>query len=116
MDAQGRVLPIDHRLHAHALLVALYVRQGSLAQHILAGLTSLLKETAFFEGDLHALPPAAAQLPGASTITLLDLTIEAVCDRVDHCLDTEHDTILQFFRELIKHSNGRLSFQSHQRC
>jgi hypothetical protein len=75
---------------------------------VLIELSALLKDTDFFADDLRALP-----LRG--TITMLDLTIEAVCDRVDSFLEHEHQAILQFFRVLVKHSSGRLTAQSQQK-
>ena len=108
VDPEGRVLPVVVRKTMHALLAALYVRQSNLSQTVLVEITALLKDTDFFEDDLRALP-----LSG--TITILDLTIEAVCDRVDSFLEHEHQAILQFFRVLVKHSSGRLSVHSQQK-
>ena len=108
VDPEGRVLPVVIRKTLHALLAALYVRQSNLSQMVLVELTALLKDTDFFEDDLRALP-----LPG--TITMLDLTIEAVCDRVDSFMEHEHQAILQFFRVLVQHSCGRLSVHSQQK-
>ena len=108
VDPQGKVLPLVVRKTMHAILSALYVRQSNLSQMVLVEITALLKDTDFFEDDLKALP-----LPG--TITILDLTIEAVCDRVDSFMENEHQNILQFFRVLVKHSSGRLSVHSQQK-
>ena len=108
VNPEGHVLPVEVRKTMHALLSALYVRQGNLSQTVLIGITALLKDTDFFEDDLKALPISG-------TITILDLTIEAVCDRVDSFLENEHQSILHFFRVLVKHSSGRLSVHSQQK-
>jgi hypothetical protein len=108
VDPEGNVLPITVRKNVHAMLAALYVRQGDLSQVVLVEIIALLKDTDFFDDDLKALP-----LNG--TITMLDLTIEAVCDRVDAFMEHEHQAILQFFRVLVKHSAGKLSVQSQQK-
>lgn len=108
VDPEGKVLPVVERKIMHALLAALYVRQSNLSQVVLTEITALLKDTDFFEADLKALPLAG-------TITILDLTIEAVCDRVDTFMEHEHQAILQFFKVLVKHSSGRLSVHSQQK-
>ena len=64
------------------------------------GLSHLLKDTDFFENDLKNV-----QMPGS--ITMIDLTIEAVCDRFDIAMDDENESLLQFVRILIKHSGAR---------
>ena len=46
---------------------------------------------------------------------MLDLTIEAVCDRFDLGNENEHECLLSFLRILIKHSGARLSPFSLQR-
>ena len=60
------------------MLAAMYVRQGTVSQTALAGLEKLLKDTDFYEGDLRGFPAPAH-------LTMLDLTVEAVCDRIDCC-------------------------------
>lgn len=108
VDPEGKVLPVVVRKTMHAVLASLYVRQSNLSQMVLVEITTLLKDTDFFEDDLKALPMTG-------TITILDLTIEAVCDRVDSFLENEHQSILHFFRVLVKHSSGRLSVASQQK-
>jgi hypothetical protein len=68
--------------------------------HVMSGLSQLLKDTDFFAGDLKCV-----QLP--HTVTMMDLTIEAVCDRFDNAIDAEFDSLLQFMRILIKYSGAR---------
>lgn len=108
VDASGQMVSAICRRTLLALLSALYLRQANVADTVLKGLTMLLKDTDFFEGDLTQL-----QLP--STLTMLDVTIEAMCDRVDMCKEAEYPRILTFLQALIKHSGGRLSPSSLQR-
>ena len=102
VDVNGQLVPAFQRRALHALLASLYVRKGTIAQQSLSALHHLLKETNFFENDLKGLP-----LPG--TVTMLDMTVEAVCDMFDTCSVPDHDAILQFIRVFTKHSSGKLS-------
>ena len=108
VDSSGAVARESHRKALLALLSCLYLRQGSVADAVLVGLTSLLKDTDFFEADLGFL-----HLPGS--LTMLDVTVEAVCDRVELCRESEFPKVLTFLQVLVKHSGGRLSPVSLQR-
>jgi len=102
VDVNGQLVPAFQRRALHVLLASLYVRKGTIAQQALSALHYLLKETNFFENDLKGLP-----IPG--TVTMLDMTVEAVCDMFDTCSVPDHDAILQFIRVFTKHSSGKLS-------
>ena len=104
----GQLAPEVKRRALHALLSALYLKQSGVADCVTTGLTALLRDTDFYHSDL-----THAHQPG--TLTLLDVTIEAVCDRVEVCVDAGYDAILEFLQVLIKHSRGRLSPMSLQR-
>lgn len=108
VDASGKLIDLKRRKALLAVLAAVYVRHGIISELAVAGLSKLLKDTDFFENDLSSLP-----LPG--TITMLDLTIESVCDRFDLSAEGDHDTLLQFLKICIKHSAARLSPISLQR-
>lgn len=70
----GGIAPEEYRKLLHPLLVALYVRQGHIAEFSLECLLNLLNQTSFFEPDFRSLPPSGFT-------SMLDLTIEAICDR-----------------------------------
>eukprot|EP00981_Chlorochromonas_danica_P004234 scaffold857_cov152-Ochromonas_danica.AAC.17 len=108
VDASGKLAPLKSRKMLLAILAAVYVRQGIVSELAVAALSKLLKDTDFYENDLSGLP-----IPG--TITMLDLTIESVCDRFDLSAEGDHDTLLQFLKICIKHSAARLSPLSLQR-
>ena len=108
VDAFGHIVPEATRRNLWALLSCLYLRHTTVADSVLRGLTSLLKDTNFFEGDL-----TNVQQPG--TLSLLDVTIEAVTDRLDMCREAEFIRVLAFLQVLVKHSGGRLSPISLQR-
>lgn len=107
--SQGTTLPREQRACLHTILTALYIRQSELAMKTLASLSSLLKDTDFFSDDLQGVPMYVGSL------AMLDITVEAVCDRFDFCIERESDHILSFLKILIKHSGGRLSSLSLQR-
>ncbi len=104
----AELAPLMFRRSLHAILAALYIRHGSPAQTAISCLSTLLKDSDFFENDLQAIP-----IPGATT--MLDLTVEAVCDRFDYCIEGEHDSLLNFIRILLRHSSGKLSLFILQR-
>jgi len=108
VDSSGTVVHESHRKSLLALLSCLYLRQGNVADAVIGGLTSLLRDTDFFEADLGFL-----HLPGS--LTMLDVTVEAVCDRVELCRESDFPKVLTFLQVLVKHSGGRLSPVSLQR-
>lgn len=108
VDANGERIPIELRKALLAILSAVYVRHGSIWDVAMSGLVKLFKDTNFFEKDMAALP-----LP--ATVTMLDLTIESVCDRFDLSPESDHNKILEFLRIIIRHSGARLAPFSLQR-
>lgn len=104
----GGTVSARSRRALYALLSALYIRQGNVAEQVVQGLHTLLKDTNFYEQDLLSLP-----LP--NTVTMLDITIESVCDRFDLGTEAEHPVLLNFLKTAIKHSGARLSSVSLQR-
>jgi len=107
-NSVGNVVSEPARLCLWALLSCLYLRQTSVADTVMRGLTSLLKDTDFFDTDL-TFPQQAG------TLTKLDVAIEAVTDRLDMCRESEFPRVLSFLQALSKHSCGRLSPISLQR-
>lgn len=107
VDCNGQPVPEAKRRALHAMLSALYLRQTGVADCMTMGLTELLRDTDFFRLDLTNTQPGI--------LTLLDVTIEAVCDRVELCVDAGFDAVLEFLQVLIKHSRGRLTPMSLQR-
>jgi hypothetical protein len=108
VDANGDKIALYYRKALLAILSVVYIRHGSLWDIAISGLMKLFKDTDFFEKDLAALP-----LP--ATVTMLDLTIEAVSDRFDLSPETEHNKLLEFLKIIIKHSGARLAPFSLQR-
>lgn len=108
VDSSGAPVDLASRLALRALLAATYVRQGDIAENAMNHLCTLLKGTAFFENDYKCVP-----LGG--TVTMLDLTVEAVCDRFELTSEFHHVVVLHFLKDLIKMAGGNLSSMSTQR-
>jgi hypothetical protein len=108
VDSNGDKVPLRLRKALLAILSTIYVRQGSLWEIAIQGLVKIFKDTDFFTKDMENLP-----LP--ATVTMLDLTIEAVCDRFDLSPETDQNKLLEFLRIIIKHSGARLAAFSLQR-
>ena len=104
----GRTASVDACKTLHPLLAALYVRQGSVADVALACLGTLLKDTDFFEEDLQ-------YPPSDGCTSMLDLTVEAVCDRLDSYSERQHESSLSFLETFIKFSSGVFSTSSLER-
>lgn len=108
VDSEGKIAPSESRKILHAILSSIYAHHDGLTDIALVGLLNLLKDTDFFENELK-------MLPHSGTVTMIDVTIDAVCDRLDTCVDTFHDKILQFLRTLIRYLSGRFSSLSLQK-
>jgi hypothetical protein len=108
VDADGHYVPQSSRKALHAILTALYAHHDPLSNLAFTGLNTLLKDTDFFEHDL-------SSIPHSGSVTMLDIMIEAVCDRLDICSDKSHESILQFLRTLIRYLSGRFTSPSLQR-
>eukprot|EP01038_Epipyxis_sp_PR26KG_P012843 gene12843-17217_t len=108
VDCDGNIAPTKSRKALRALLSALYCRRGNIAESALAALSKLLKETDFYQHDLKGMP-----LSG--TTTMIDLTVEAVCDRLDLAIDSEHNTVLHLLKVIIRYSGAKLSMPSLQK-
>jgi hypothetical protein len=108
VDSSGEKVPLRLRKALLAIISTIYVRQGSLWEIAIQGLVKIFKDTDFFTKDMENLP-----LP--ATVTMLDLTIEAVCDRFDLSPETDQNKLLEFLRIIIKHSGARLAAFSLQR-
>eukprot|EP01032_Pedospumella_encystans_P009092 gene9092-10735_t len=108
VDSYGTCPPLVRRKALLAILAALYIRQGTVSSAALAGLSDLLKDSNFFAMDLH-------RLPAPGTTTMIDLTVEAVCDRFELSADGERDSLLRFLGLLTPYCGSKLSLYSLQR-
>lgn len=108
VDSYGSVPPLVRRKALLAILAALYIRQGSVANSALAGLSDLLRDSKFFAMDL-------MRLPAPGTTTMIDLAVEAVCDRFELSADGERDSLLRFLGQVTPYCGSKLSLQSLQR-
>jgi hypothetical protein len=85
------------------LLTSCYTRHGGSALLSVAGLTKLLRQD-FFEDDIEM-----SRDPSSQT-TLLDLSIQVVCDVATMgALETQLHTCVEFVEEAIKYGCGYLS-------
>ncbi|KAJ1422380.1 hypothetical protein B484DRAFT_114676 [Ochromonadaceae sp. CCMP2298] len=87
-DSAGLVPPQHKRLALFAILGALYIRHSGAALTALAGLVGLLRLSDFFVGDLESLPVG---------LTMLDLVLEASCDRFDAESGDSPEQVLYMF-------------------
>ena len=109
VDCYGEISPIYSRLALKALLSALYIRHGTAARFALSALTRLLRDTDFFHRDLDYLPE-----PGS--LTMFDLTLEAICDRYEiGCSDEDLDPLLEFLNLTAAYAGRTLTLHSQQR-
>jgi len=108
VDSDGRIAPSESRKALHAILSSLYAHHDGLTDIALTGLTILLKDTDFFANDMKAVSISGS-------VTMLDVMIDAVCDRFDTCSNALHEKILQYFRTLIRYISGRFSSLSLQK-
>lgn len=108
-DGYGRSVPASSRRALLAILSTLYTRRGTLGNKALKAISTLLERTHFFDDDFTGKPPQ----PGS--ITMIQLTVQAVCDRVDICTEAEHDEILKLLRYLVKEHAASFSMNIFQR-
>lgn len=108
VDSNGNLAVEVRRKTLIAILAAVYVRRGEIANAAINCLLRLIKDTDFFTEDF-------ACIPLLGTITMLDLSIEAACDRFDSAPENEHAPILHFLKIVIKHSGAKLSGLSVQK-
>jgi len=102
VSVDGTIVPRERRLLLWAILTALYTRHGDTAYKAILAVSGLLNNTDFYGDDIGGTPPTG-------TLTMLDLTVEALCDRCEFCTDSQHDLILPVIKTLIMKSNGSLS-------
>lgn len=100
VTTEGVVEECSKRLLLCAMLTALYVRRGDVAYKAIMAISSLFNSSDFFGGWAVPLP---------DTVTLLDLTVEALCDRCQVCTDSQHEPVLALLKTLIVKTNGSLS-------
>lgn len=78
VDCYGNAPPLVRRRALLAILSALYIRQGTVANAALAGLGDLLRASRFFATDLQRLPP-----PGMHPVSSLLCSKPRTFDSVD---------------------------------
>jgi hypothetical protein len=108
VDSYGVVPPLACRKALLAILAALYIRQGGAANLALAGLCDLIQDSNFFVRDLARLPPQGSS-------TMLDFTVEAVCDRFELTADGERDSLLKFLGLVTPYAGAQLGFVTLQK-
>jgi hypothetical protein len=127
VDCHGNAPPMSRRRALLAILSALYIRQGTVANAALAGLGDLLRDSRFFAMDLQRLPAPGTLahcsylmrtnrlVTSAGTMTMFDLTVEAVCDRFELSADGERDSLLRFLGLVTPHCGATVSLFSLQK-
>ena len=101
----GTIVSEESRKLLHPILAALYVRQGAVYDLAIASLQTLVEDTDFFDDELSNLGPTL-------NLSLLDIAIDAVCDRFDCYVDAELDPLLHFLQSVLRRSKGVLSLHS----
>jgi hypothetical protein len=96
--------PIN-RTHGHILrtILAALFTTGEMFETALDMLSVLLLEDTLFKSDYHGHPSNEIDL------TMLDLTVHILCERLDCCVEVVNNSILQVLNRIILKSNGRLS-------
>jgi hypothetical protein len=108
LDCYGKPVLANQRRSLLAVLMGLSLRQNEISILACQGLMKLFRDTDFFVCDLCILPPS-------SVLTMLDITVEAICSRFYNCQEAEFDGALQFLKVLVRHSCGKLSSICTQR-
>jgi hypothetical protein len=101
-DSEGNLAPRTARLLLLALLVGASVRQINISVDVINGILSLLNNSDFFKPNLVTIAPP-------HLLTMLDLAVEAICDRIGLCQKVELPLLLDFVLSLVKKSKGKLS-------
>lgn len=87
------------------ILTACYSRHGGSALIAVEGLTKLLKEVDFFRMDISSDGAASS-----SRLTLLDITVQTVCDvATTGAQETSFSTCVEFVEAAIRYSKGQLN-------
>jgi hypothetical protein len=107
VDSYGNTPSLICRKSLYAILSLIYIRHNMIANIALSGLMDLLQHSDFFVHDLIQLP--------ISSITMIDVTIEVICDRIEITIDSERESILRFLNIIIKYAGSTLSLLSLQR-
>lgn len=107
VDSYGNTPSLICRKSLYAILSLIYIRHNMIANIALSGIMDLLQHSDFFVHDLIQLP--------ISTITMIDVTIEVICDRIEITIDSERESILRFLNIIIKYAGSTLSLLSLQR-
>lgn len=90
------------------LLTACYNVHGQSAHKAVEGLLRILTETEFFEDDVDLSDEADNE--SSSRLTLLDLTIQVVCDvATTSAMETTFTTCVEFVEQAVRHAQGQLN-------
>ena len=92
----------------YCILAALQVRYSAVAQTSIQGLMLLLKETDMFSCDVHVAPNGRA-------LTMLHMTVGAICERLELHLEAETRYLLFFLLSVVKQSSGEIHHANIQR-
>jgi hypothetical protein len=101
-NAEGGCIHRVRRLLLLALLGGMGVRQLGIAADAISGVLTLLNNSDFFKVDLD-------NISSPHQLTMLDMVVEALCDRIDICQKAELPLLLQFIMSILKKSKGKLS-------
>jgi hypothetical protein len=89
------------------ILTACYTSQGGSALVAVEGLTKLLKDTDFFAQDV---ADANNVIDASSRLTLIDLTVQVVCDvATTTSRETYFRSCVDFVSDAVRYANGRLN-------
>ena len=109
VDSYGNTPSLICRKSLYAILSLLYIRHNMIANMALSGVIDLLQHSDFFAYDL-------IKLPISTITTMIDVTIEVICDRIEISIDSERESILRFLNIIIKkYAGSTLSLISLQR-
>lgn len=111
VDSNGEIRTDVKLQLLHPILMALYIRQGYAANVAMAELIELLRDTDFFAEDLKVDLSKQSYIShgNGEKVSLLDLTVEVIADRIEFCCEKQHDILLEFIKVLILKANGNMS-------
>lgn len=109
MDGSGRKLADSTKIDILTpILTSCYTHHGGAAMVAVEGLSQLLNETDFFQCDLRK--SASMTEEDENILTLLDLSIQTVCDvATSSCRETYFKSCVDFVGDALRISRGHLS-------
>jgi len=101
VDVFGSIEHVGKRRALNAILAGVYVRHGSVPLKALKAIRKLLTDTDFYDTGLGELP--------AVGWTMLDVSIDAVCDRIELMLEDHLESCVDILDIAVRRTDGQIN-------